>query len=223
MILSDFKHGFKRTTHFIIITLAKNDQYHIPSFKSKLGQSSLIFSIAAIWNYIQKVGITKETSESPFSKRLKRCVYLVNFAMVITFLGDISFPSFLIHFQRCRKIFAVYSCNSCILPEFCNIICIPAKKPINPHGFPAPLVPIYWNTHVVLKSKSSICWICSMFADDMFGVYYVICTESLSVLGRAGANGNAQWHPEFLFRYWILFMYFCTSETILCVCKPEIV
>ena len=33
----------------------------------------------------------------------------------------------------------------------------------------------------------------------MFCVYYVIWTESLGVSGRAGANHNAQWHPEFLF------------------------
>ena len=33
----------------------------------------------------------------------------------------------------------------------------------------------------------------------MFCVYYVVWTESLGVSGRAGANHNAQWHPEFLF------------------------
>ena len=77
-----------------------------------------------------------------------------------------------------------------------------------------PFAPIYWNAHVVLKSKSAIWWICCIFAINMFCVYYVIWTESLCVSGRAGANHNAQWHPEFLFRSWILLMYYV--NLILC-------
>ena len=42
----------------------------------------------------------------------------------------------------------------------------------------------------------------------MFCVYYVIWTESLGVSGRAGANHNAQWHPEFPFFF---------SECCLCI------
>ena len=143
--------------------------------------------------------------------------------MVITFLDDILFPTFSIHFQRCGKHVLFKVATLAPYPNSVIIICKPAKEPINPPGFPAPFAPIHWNVHVVLKSKSAIWWICCIFAVNMFCLYYVIWTESLGVSGRAGANHNAQWHPEFLLRCWILFMYFCKYDTILYVSKLEIV
>ena len=41
MILSHFKHGFEKNNWFHDYDTRQNDQYHIPSFKTKLGQSSV--------------------------------------------------------------------------------------------------------------------------------------------------------------------------------------
>ena len=83
MILLYFKHGYKRTTHFMIMTLGKMTNMIFPVLKS------LRFSGATTWNPIHKLGITKETSEFPSKIGLNNLFYWVHFEMVVTFLGDI--------------------------------------------------------------------------------------------------------------------------------------
>ena len=46
----------------------------IPCFRNNLGQSSLRFSGAKIWNSIHKLGIAEIASEYSFSKQLKYCL-----------------------------------------------------------------------------------------------------------------------------------------------------
>ena len=69
--LVTFQTWFEKNNSFHDYNTRQNDQYHIPGFKTKLGQSSLRFSGASIWNSIHKLGITKETSDFSFSKTLK--------------------------------------------------------------------------------------------------------------------------------------------------------
>ena len=104
MILSYLKHGLKKNNSFHDYNTRQKDQYHIPSFKTKLGQSSLRFSGATIWNSIHKLGITKKNPANfPSQRRLNNFFYWEYFEMVITFLEDLLFPSFSIHFHRCGK------------------------------------------------------------------------------------------------------------------------
>ena len=71
-----FETWFEKNNSFHDYNTRQKDQYHIPSFKTKFGQSSLRFSGATIWNSIHKLGITKETSEFSFSKTLKQFLLL---------------------------------------------------------------------------------------------------------------------------------------------------
>ena len=71
-----FETWFEKNNSFHDYNTRQKDQYHIPSFKTKLGQSSLRFSGVTIWNSIHKLGITKETSEFSFSKTLKQFLLL---------------------------------------------------------------------------------------------------------------------------------------------------
>ena len=52
----------------------QSEQYHIPCFRTNLGQSNLRFSSAKIWNSIHKLGIAEVASEYSFSKQLKYCL-----------------------------------------------------------------------------------------------------------------------------------------------------
>ena len=74
--LVTFETWFEKNNSFHDYNIRQKDQYHIPSCKTKLGQSSLRFSGATIWNSIHKLGITKETSEFTFSKTLKQFILL---------------------------------------------------------------------------------------------------------------------------------------------------
>ena len=71
-----FETWFEKNNSFHDYNTRQKDQYHIPSFKTKLGQCSLRFSGATIWNSIYKLGITKEPSEFSFSKTLKQFLLL---------------------------------------------------------------------------------------------------------------------------------------------------
>ena len=52
----------------------QTDHYHIPSFKTRLGNTGLRFNGATIWNKILKLGISIETQEYTFAKYRKSSI-----------------------------------------------------------------------------------------------------------------------------------------------------
>ena len=46
----------------------QSEQYHIPYFRTKLGQSSLRFSGAKMWNSIHNPGFVEEVSDNSLKK-----------------------------------------------------------------------------------------------------------------------------------------------------------
>ena len=69
-----FQSWFQMNNKFHDYETRQSEQYHIPCFRTNLGQSSLRFSGAKIWNSIHKLGIAEIASEYSFSKQLKYCL-----------------------------------------------------------------------------------------------------------------------------------------------------
>ena len=100
--LVTFETWFEKSNSFHDYNTRQKDQYHIPSLKTKLGQSSLRFSGGYGYPFIN-LALQKKPANFPSQRRSNNLFYWEYFEMVITFLEDILFPSFPIHFQRCGK------------------------------------------------------------------------------------------------------------------------
>ena len=107
MILSHFKHGLKRTTHFMIITLGKMTNITFLVLKPSSDNLASDFPVLQYGIPFINLALQKKPANFPSQRRLNNFFYWEYFEMVITFLDDILFPSFSIHFQRCRKTCAV--------------------------------------------------------------------------------------------------------------------
>ena len=76
-----FQSWFQMNNTFHDYETRQSEEYHIPCFITNLGQSSLRFPGAKIWNSIHKLGIAEIASEFSFSKQLNIVFWLVNYEM----------------------------------------------------------------------------------------------------------------------------------------------